>query len=202
MDQLLALAPEAMVIMGPGGRILRVNSSAEELLGYSQGELLGQTPDSLIPSPNRKTNTRHWGRASSRTKVRPLGHGLEAVVRRGDSTELPIEINLGLLNVGANTLISSDIRKIQREASDELDLRALVDASDDAIIGKTLDGTVISWNKGAEKMYGYKAEEILGKPISVLMSPGHPNELPEIMKRLRRGEHFQRFETTRIHKDG
>ena len=202
MDQLLALAPEAMVIMGPGGRILRVNSSAEELLGYSQGELLGQTPDSLIPSPKRKSSTTHWGRASSRTKVRPLGHGLEAVVRRGDSTELPIEINLGLLNVGANTLISSDIRKIQREASDELDLRALVDASDDAIIGKTLDGTVISWNKGAEKMYGYKAEEILGKPISVLMSPGHPNELPEIMKRLRRGEHFQRFETTRIHKDG
>ena len=83
-----------------------------------------------------------------------------------------------------------------------LGLRALVDASDDAIIGKTIDGTIISWNKGAEKIYGYTADEILGKSISVLMPPGHPNEFPEIMMRLRRGEHIQRYETKRIHKNG
>ena len=83
-----------------------------------------------------------------------------------------------------------------------LSLRALVEASDDAIIGKAMDGTIVSWNKGAEKIYGYTAEEIIGKSISVLISPGHANEFPEIMARLRRGEHIERYETKRIDKHG
>jgi PAS domain S-box-containing protein len=84
----------------------------------------------------------------------------------------------------------------------ELSLQALVDASDDAIIGKTRDGTIVSWNKGAEKIYGYKPEEILGKSISTLIPPGRANEFPKIMRRLRRGGHFEKYETTRMHKDG
>src|SRR5262249_11684059 len=63
-------------------------------------------------------------------------------------------------------------------------------------------GTIVSWNKGAENIYGYKAEEALGMPISVLMPPDCPNEFPEIMLRLRRGEHISKYEATRIHKDG
>src|SRR5262249_43447571 len=111
-------------------------------------------------------------------------------------------IDLDVLEIGADTLISSAVRELRRKPRAELDLRALIQASDDAIIGKTLDGTIVSWNKGAENIYGYKAEEILGQPISVLMPLGHPNEFPEIMTRLRRGEHIKNFETTRIHKDG
>jgi sigma-B regulation protein RsbU (phosphoserine phosphatase) len=103
--------------------------------------------------------------------------------------------------VAAKPSDSARIQKVPRERGEELDLRALIDASDDAIIGKTMDGTIISWNKGAEEIYGYKAEEILGHPISILIPPGHLNEFPEIMKRLRRGEHIQRYETTRIRKD-
>jgi PAS domain S-box-containing protein len=83
-----------------------------------------------------------------------------------------------------------------------VDLRALVDASDDAIIGKTMDGTIISWNKGAEKIYGYTAGEVLGQSISLLIPPAHQEELPAIMKLLQRGEHVGGYETTRMHKDG
>jgi PAS domain S-box-containing protein len=79
---------------------------------------------------------------------------------------------------------------------------AIVEASDDAIIGKTLDGTIVSWNKGAEKMYGYKAEEVLGHSIAILLPPGKPDELPGIMKRLRGGQRIENYETTRVHKDG
>ena len=83
-----------------------------------------------------------------------------------------------------------------------LDLRALVDASDDAIIGKTMDGTIISWNKGAEKIYGYTADEILGQSMSLLIPPGLQNEFDEIMQRLHRGEHVCGYETKRRRKDG
>jgi PAS domain S-box-containing protein len=93
------------------------------------------------------------------------------------------------------------IQDIERQRTDELNLIAIVNASDDAIIRKTLNGTIMSWNKGAEKIYGYKAAEILGQPISVLIPPGHPNPLPEIM-RLQRGGRIQSFETTQMHKDG
>lgn len=102
----------------------------------------------------------------------------------------------------ATSLKSSRIKKNRRKPLKELDLRALVEASDDAIIGKTEDGTIMSWNKGAEKVYGYKAEEALGQSISILIPPDHSDELPEIMARLRRGEHIATFEATRIHKDG
>ena len=89
-----------------------------------------------------------------------------------------------------------------RAKAEELYLTAIVEASDDAIIGKTLDGIIVSWNKGAEKIYGYKAEEIVGHSISVLVPPGKPDELPGIMKQLRRGQRIESYETTRVHKDG
>jgi PAS domain S-box-containing protein len=101
-----------------------------------------------------------------------------------------------------DTLISSVIREDRSDRGEVLSLRAIIDASDDAIIGKTLDGTIVSWNKGAEKIYGYKAEEILGQPISILMPPGHKNEFPEIVRRLRRGEHIDGYETTHVKKNG
>ena len=81
-------------------------------------------------------------------------------------------------------------------------LAAIVDSSDDAIIGKTLDGTIISWNAGAERLYGYTADEVIGRPIAILVPPDHAGELPAIFERLRRGERIDHFKTTRIAKDG
>jgi PAS domain S-box-containing protein len=81
-------------------------------------------------------------------------------------------------------------------------LAAIVDSSDDAIIGKTLDGTIISWNKGAERIYGYTAEEVIGRPISVLIPPDRPDELPSILARLARGERIEHYRTKRARKSG
>src|SRR2546428_3666787 len=81
-------------------------------------------------------------------------------------------------------------------------LAAIVESSDDAIIGKTLDGTIISWNPGAERIYGYRDEEVIGRPISILVPPDHSDELPPIFERLRRGERIDHYRTVRVHKDG
>ena len=90
----------------------------------------------------------------------------------------------------------------QRTAWSPEYLAAIVDSSDDAIIGKTLDGTIISWNAGAERIYGYTADEVVGRPIAILVPPDRPNELPAILERLRRGESISHYQTERIHKDG
>jgi two-component system cell cycle sensor histidine kinase/response regulator CckA len=81
-------------------------------------------------------------------------------------------------------------------------LAAIVESSDDAIIGKTLDGIITSWNPGAARMYGYSAQEMVGHSVSRLFPPGQVSELAPILDRLRRGERIDHFETNRVRKDG
>jgi PAS domain S-box-containing protein len=81
-------------------------------------------------------------------------------------------------------------------------LAAIVESSDDAIYGKTLEGAILSWNHGAERMYGYSAEEIVGRPVSVLVPPTSADEVPQILERVKRGERVDHFETARVRKDG
>src|SRR5688500_4131467 len=76
-------------------------------------------------------------------------------------------------------------------------LAALIDSADDAIISKTLDGIITSWNKGAERIFGYRAEEVIGKPILILIPPDHQNEEPEILRRIKSGERVEHYETVR-----
>lgn len=81
-------------------------------------------------------------------------------------------------------------------------LAAIVDASDDAIIAKKLDGTIVAWNHGASRLYGYTAPEVIGQPVSILIPPGKINEVPAILERIRRGERVDSYETIRRTKDG
>src|SRR5215471_18868145 len=81
-------------------------------------------------------------------------------------------------------------------------LAAIVESSDDAIIGKTLDGIITSWNAGAQRIFGYSADEVVGKPVTILIPPDRSHEEVEILGRLRKGERVHHFETTRIRKDG
>ena len=81
-------------------------------------------------------------------------------------------------------------------------LAAIVESSDDAMIGKTLDGVITSWNSAAERLYGYKAGEILGRNVSVLIPPDRPDELAPILKRVANGGYVEKYETQRLRKDG
>jgi PAS domain S-box-containing protein len=98
--------------------------------------------------------------------------------------------------------ILADISEPKRSEVAHAYLAALVDSSDDAIIGKTLQGIITSWNKGAERLFGYSAAEMIGLPINTLIPPDRQGEEVEILKRLGRGERIEHFETVRIRKDG
>jgi PAS domain S-box-containing protein len=92
----------------------------------------------------------------------------------------------------------------ERKKAEEVEghLAAIVESAEDAIIGKDLNGIIQTWNVGAENIFGYKAEEVIGKPISLLVPPGHTDEVPEILERIEQGEHIDNFETVRMRKDG
>ncbi len=133
--------------------------------------------------------------------------GLDAVAERPDGTRVPfIPFPTPMFNsdgqfAGAvNLLVDISERKHAEEAMYRL--AAIVESSDDAIIGKNLQGIITNWNKGAERIFGYLAEEIIGQSIKVLIPPEYQSEEDMILERLRRGERIDHYETVRQRKNG
>jgi len=133
--------------------------------------------------------------------------GAEAIMERPDGTRVwftPYPTVFrdadGRIAGGINMLVDITDRKQAEEAHARL--AAIVESSDDAIISKTLDGVITSWNAGAEKLLGHQAEEIVGQSITTIIPPDHQGEEKEILKRLRRDERVDHFETVRMTKDG
>src|SRR5690606_34047237 len=103
--------------------------------------------------------------------------------------------------IGALNMLA-DISERKREDMDAYRLAAIVESSQDAIISKDLTGIIMSWNRSAERLFGYRAEEVIGKPIGTIIPPGREEEGLELLTRLRRGERIEHFETIRLRKDG
>jgi PAS domain S-box-containing protein len=101
-----------------------------------------------------------------------------------------------------SVLVDEDSTPEQRTEAERLLLAAMVDSSHDAILTKTLQGIITSWNAAAERLYGYTAQEAIGRPVTLIIPPDQPDEFPAIMGRLQRGERVDHFETVRQHKDG
>lgn len=137
---------------------------------------------------------------------RPV-RGEEAVAERPDGTRVPfipyptpLHDERGKLIGAVNMLMDISDRK-KAEAYEER-LASIVKFSDDAIISIDTQGIIQTWNKGAERLFGYEAEEVIGKPVSALYPPGRQDEELGILDRIKRGEHFESYETVRLRKDG
>ncbi|HEX5705712.1 MAG TPA: PAS domain S-box protein [Pyrinomonadaceae bacterium] len=94
------------------------------------------------------------------------------------------------------------VSRLQRRDVAPYWLAAIIESAEDAIVSKTLDGIITSWNKGAERIFGYTSDEVLGKPVTILIPPDHLDEEPAILARLRAGERVEHYETVRVRKDG
>jgi PAS domain S-box-containing protein len=114
--------------------------------------------------------------------------------RRFESEDLRLMTDLGTFAASAYQAVSS-LNAVQAAA-------AVVEFSEDAIVTKDLTGIITSWNRGAEKIFGYEAEEVIGKPVNILIPADHPNEEPDILERIRRGKRIDHYETVRVRKDG
>jgi PAS domain S-box-containing protein len=221
---LLEAIPDAIIAVDHQGIILQANSQTEVMFGYSRDELIGQRIETLVPDRFREQHRHHRDNFAAQPKARRMGPGLDLWGRRQDGSEFPVEISLspiptddGIVVLGAirdisdRVRIEEQLRRAHQELSDRKDrqlweyqnrLSLIVDSSQDAIIGKNLDGIITHWNKGAEHIYGYVAEEVIGRPISLLAPDDHQDEIPKILQSIRNGHHVEHFETVRVTKDG
>jgi PAS domain S-box-containing protein len=194
---------DAVALLDAAGTVLYATPSVARVLGYTPAEFVGRSALGLV----HPDDSPRVGRLFAELLAAP-GRSVTAHYRcrhkdgswrwlEGTRTNL-----LGDPTVGAIVSQDRDVGDRRREEETRHWLAAIVDSSADAVVGKTLDGTVTSWNAGAERLYGYRADEVVGKSISLLIPSDRPDELPEILRRLRAGERTEPYETVRRRKDG
>jgi two-component system sensor histidine kinase/response regulator len=203
----------------PAGIITTFNAGAQRLLGYAAAEMVGRLTPGVIHDPEEVA---HRAQELTQELGFPVTPGFEVFVakaRRGepdenewtyirkDGTRFPVLLSVTALRDSQNNLtgflgIGSDITARKRAEEENLHLASIVESSNDAIIGMTMDGTITSWNQGAVSIYGYTPEEMLGRQISLLIPPDRADELSEILDNIEQGQRVSHLETVRLRKDG
>lgn len=194
---------DAIISKDLDGLITSWNRAAERIFGYSAEEAIGQPVTILIPEDLSDEEADMFTRIRRGEKV----DHYETVRRRKDGSLVHISLSVSPIIDESGRIVGAS--KIARDVAEnklaevELSrLAAIVEGSDDAIVSKDLDGIVTSWNAGAERLFGYMAEEVIGKPITIIIPKDRLNEEPNILARIRRGERVDHFETVRQRKDG
>jgi two-component system, LuxR family, sensor kinase FixL len=196
--------PAMYFMVDAAGIILSVNAFGAAQFGHAASELVGQSILNLVLEEDDKEFVRTKMSLCLETPGR--SNSWEVRKRRKDGTMLWIRENARAMRWSGNQLIvliaCEDITERYWGALESSRLAAIVSSSDDAIVSKTLDGTITSWNAGATNILGYEANEMIGQPITRIIPPELQEEEKRILARLRRGERIQHYETVRVAKDG
>jgi PAS domain S-box-containing protein len=190
----------------PDGVISVWNGTSERLFGYSADEIVGKplsvlTPQHLADQERLVIEGLQHSdqiRDVETQRIHKDGHTIDVYLTYSAVRDHADTIS-GVFVIAANV---AETKRMERAELDQLFLSAIVSSADDAIVSKDLNGVVTSWNKAAEKLFGYTSDEMIGQPIARLIPVDHPNEEPEILARIRRGERIAHYETQRVRKDG
>jgi PAS domain S-box-containing protein len=196
-------ADDAIVSKDLDGIIQTWNAGAERLFGYTADEVVGRPVTMLMPPDRVNEEPGILARIARGERIEHY----ETVRRRKDGTLVEVSLSISPIRDLSGRVIGAS--KIGRNISERRQaeetaayLAAIVSSSTDAIVGKTLDGIVRSWNGAAERLFGYRADEAIGRSITLIVPPERLHEEDDVLRRIRRGERVEHYETVRVRKDG
>ena len=181
---LLEAAPDAMVVVNPGGEIVLLNVQAEKRFGYRRDELIGQKVKNIIPEGFAERLIADDARSAAEALAQQIGTGLELNGRRKDGSEFPIEIMLSPLESSEGILVTAAIRDITVRKKAERHLaqmegryRGLLEAAPDAMVVVNPSGEIVLVNVQAERQFGYRRDELIGQKVKNIIPEGFAERL-------------------------
>lgn len=200
---IVASADDAIVSKDLSGVITSWNPAAEQLFGFTEAEAVGRHITLIIPDERKSEEDYVISRVRDGSGV----DHYETVRQRKDGALVEVSVTVSPIRDANGTIVGAskiarDISTRNRMERDALRLAAIVQSSDDAILSKDLNGIIKTWNQGAERMFGYSAEEAVGRSIIMIIPENRLHEEVEVISRIRAGISVEHFETVRQHKDG
>ncbi len=204
--EIVESAFDAFIGIDSNGVIMDWNAQAEATFGWFRGEAIGQALSRLIiPERYREAHEKGLRRYFATGEGPVLNKRIEINGLHRTGHELPVELMISPIRWGETCMFAAFVRDVSdRQKTEETRARlaAVVESSEDAITSKTLDGIILTWNPGAQRLFGYSSEEVVGKPMIMLIPLERHTEEPAILSRVAGGESVAHFETVRIRKDG
>ncbi len=203
---ILRSALDCIITFDLDGKITEFNPAAERAFGYTQQEALGREMAALIiPESLRDSHRRGLALYNASNAGPAQGKRMELTAMRSEGREFPVEVAISRILIDGKPMFTAymrDITERKEAARITSELAAVVAHSNDAIVACTLDGRIVSWNIGAERVYGYASEDMIGKPLDLLIPQDRLDEFPQALTAVRRGDSLANYETIRLRKDG
>jgi PAS domain S-box-containing protein len=202
---ILRNALDCVISFDLDGKITEFNPAAERAFGYRATDVLGEDLVQLIiPETLRESQRRGFRLYNNGTISGPAARRMELTAMRSDGSEFPAELGISRIVIDDKVMFTAFLRDItERKLAERTtsELAAVVENSTDAIVSCTLTGTILSWNVGAERIYGYTAEEAIGERLHMLIPPERLDEFSQTLTAVKRGESLADYETVRLRKD-
>lgn len=203
MADIINLSDDAIITKTLQGVVTSWNHGAEKIFGYSRDEVLGKNVSLLIPQGKQDEEPEI---INSVSKGNYIEH-YETERLRKDGTLVYISLSVSPIKNTSGTVtgilkIARDVTLRQKAEETQRRLASIINFSDDAIVSKNLEGIITSWNAGAEKIFGYSQDEVIGKPITIIIPREKLHEEPEILRKIGSGEYIHHYVTDRVRKDG
>ncbi|HEX3737466.1 MAG TPA: SpoIIE family protein phosphatase [Solirubrobacterales bacterium] len=204
---LVSSALDAVLVLDADGRVVEFSAAAEQLLGIGRAAALGTDLVELVVPTELREEVRYCLAGGSGEPPGPaelLGRRIEMPARRGDGSEFRVELTIARVAEpgGGPTVFARDVSHRLEAERARAHMEQVVAGTQDAVLSKNLEGLVTTWNPAAERLYGYPAEEAIGRHVSFLMPDDLKHEVGTILATVRRGETLQTYETRRVRKDG
>src|ERR1043166_5412797 len=203
---ILESALDCIITIDASGHVREFNPAAERAFGFSRAEAVGaELAELIIPARMRERHRQGLAHYLKTGEGPLLGKRIEIEALRRDGSEILVELAITPFKINGNQFFTAYLRNItERRRAEEGSRRlaAIVEASADAIISTDLEGMITSWNEGAERLFGYKPDEVIGKSVTILVPPERHDEELSILERIHRGERIHHYDAVRCRKDG